>query len=196
MELGSRSCLVMILISRSLGRKVVATTTVVAAFVGLYTVTAIDSKSVERLISQDAMAAERPEPGTAAASHLRFTATAYCKGTTTASGVNVRTGIAAADPELLPVGTVVQVDRLPEKYNGIYTILDTGPEVQGRHIDIYIWNCNEALALGRREIALNVLRLGWNPQASTPTLVDRLFRRREAERGLPAPLPSRPIEIR
>ena len=184
----------MILISRSLGRKIVATTTVAVVFIGLYTVTAIDPKGVERLIEQDA---EAFQPGTADATHLRFTATAYCKGTTTASGVNVRTGIAAADPALLPVGTVIQVDRLNEKYNGIYTILDTGPEVQGRHIDIYIWNCNEALALGRRDVTVNVLRLGWNPQASTPSLVDRLFRRREAERGLPAaPLPSRPVEIR
>ena len=194
MDLGSRCCRVMILISRSLGRKMVATTTVAMAFVGLYSVTAIDSISVGRIIGE-ARGFERPEPGTAAASHLRFTATAYCKGTTTASGVNVRTGIAAADPALLPVGSVIQVSKLDEKYNGIYTILDTGPAVQGRHIDIYIWSCNEALALGRREVGVNLLRLGWNPQASTPTLVDRLFRRREAERGLPAPLPSRPVAI-
>ena len=131
-------------------------------------------------------------------SHLRFTATAYCKGTTTASGVNVRTGIAAADPDLLPVGSVIQVYRLGERYNGIYTIMDTGPAVQGRHIDIYMWSCNEALELGRRDIAINVLRLGWNPKASTPTLIERLFRQRElAQRSeVPTPLPSRPIEIR
>ncbi len=85
-----------------------------------------------------------PAPG----ARLRFTATAYCKGTTTASGVNVRTGIAAADPDLLPVGSVIQVDRLGERYNGIYTIMDTGPAVQGRHIDIYMWSCNEALEFG------------------------------------------------
>ena len=87
-----------------------------------------------------------PDPAT----HLRFSATAYCKGTTTASGVNVRTGIAAADPDLLPVGSVIQVYKLGERYNGIYTIMDTGPAVQGRHIDIYMWSCNEALELGRR----------------------------------------------
>jgi 3D (Asp-Asp-Asp) domain-containing protein len=91
--------------------------------------------------------------------------------------VNVRTGIAAADPDLLPVGSVVQVDRLGERYNGIYTIMDTGPAVQGRHIDIYMWNCNEALALGRREALLTVLRLGWNPKATAPSLLQRLLRR-------------------
>ena len=123
----------------------------------------------------------------AQATHLRFTATAYCKGTTTASGVNVRTGIAAADPELLPVGSVIQVYKLGERYNGIYTIMDTGPAVQGRHIDIYMWSCNEALELGRRDIAINVLRLGWNPKASTPTLIDRLFHQRELAQRDDAP---------
>ena len=120
---------------------------------------------------------------------LRFTATAYCKGTTTASGVNVQTGIAASDPDLLPVGSVIQVDRLGDKYNGVYTIMDTGPKVQGRHIDIYMWNCNEALALGRKNVQINVLRLGWNPRASTPRLIDRLFRQREAAQDAPDPPP-------
>jgi hypothetical protein len=104
--------------------------------------------------------------------------------------VNVRTGIAAADPDLLPVGSVVQIDRLSEKYNGIYTIMDTGPKVQGRHIDIYMWSCHEALELGRRSMQIVVLRLGWNPKASTPTLVDRLFRQREKARELPAAPPA------
>ena len=80
----------------------------------------------------------------------------------------MRTGIAAADPDLLPVGSVIQVERLGDRYNGIYTVMDTGPAVQGRHIDIYMWSCNEALELGRRARGITVLRLGWNPQASTP----------------------------
>ena len=75
-------------------------------------------------------------------------------------------GIAAADPDLLPVGSVIQVDRLGEKYNGIYTIMDTGPKVQGRHIDVYMWSCNEALQFGRRKMEVTVLRLGWNPRDS------------------------------
>jgi 3D (Asp-Asp-Asp) domain-containing protein len=147
------------LISRSIGRKLVATLTAAAGFVFLYEATVIDSRYAARPAVAEQAA---PSPG----ARLPFTATAYCKGTTTASGVNVRTGIAAADPDLLPVGSVVQVDRLGDRYNGIYTIMDTGPAVQGRHIDIYMWSCNEALALGRRDISLSVLRLGWNPRAS------------------------------
>jgi 3D (Asp-Asp-Asp) domain-containing protein len=187
----------LISISRSLGRKLAATTTVAAAFVFTYEATMMDFRYIARPGKVEAAGAdEAPLP--AGGVHLKFTATAYCKGTTTASGVNVRTGIAAADPDLLPVGSVIQVYKLGERYNGIYTIMDTGPAVQGRHIDIYMWSCNEALSLGRKDIALNVLRLGWDPHASTPTLVDRLFRQREAARDSEpsAPLPSRPIEIK
>src|SRR5262245_38586872 len=165
----------MMLLSRSLGRKIVATGTAAVAFAFLYEATILDSRYAARAELWSDVA--KPAPG----ARLRFTATAYCRGTTTASGVNVRNGIAAADPDLLPVGTVVQVDRLGERYNGVYTIMDTGPAVQGRHIDIYMWNCDEArYEFGRRSAGLTVLRLGWNPRASNPSLIDRLFRRREA----------------
>jgi 3D (Asp-Asp-Asp) domain-containing protein len=171
------------LLSRSLGRKVFATGTAAVAFAFLYEVTILDSRYAARQ-AELREATATPAPG----ARLRFTATAYCRGTTTASGVNVRNGIAAADPDLLPVGSVIQVDRLGDRYNGIYTVMDTGPAVQGRHIDIYMWNCDEArYEFGRRTAGITVLRLGWNPHASTPRLVERLFRQREA--ALPAAPP-------
>src|SRR3954452_17867209 len=107
----------MMLLSRSLGRKIVATGTAAVAFAFLYEVTILDSRYAERQ-------AELWESGAGPAqgAHLPFTATAYCRGTTTASGVNVRNGIAAADPDLLPLGSVVQVARLGARYDGIYTI--------------------------------------------------------------------------
>jgi len=126
-----------------------------------------------------------PVPG----ARLDFNATAYCKGTTTASGAEVRTGIAAADDDILPVGSVVNVTTDNAKYNGVYTIMDTGPKVQGRLLDLYMWSCHEALSFGRRAIQVIVLRLGWNPNASTPSLIDRLFRRRERASSVPPPAP-------
>jgi 3D (Asp-Asp-Asp) domain-containing protein len=184
----------MLLISRSIGRKLAATAAVALGFILMYESKAMDFRYVSPV---EADAAPEEAVPSAGAHHLRYTATAYCKGTTTASGVNVRTGIAAADPELLPVGSVIQVYKLGERYNGIYTIMDTGPAVQGRQIDVYMWSCHEALQFGRRTIGINVLRLGWNPTASTPSLVQRLFRQREAAKlETAAPLPSRPIEIR
>jgi 3D (Asp-Asp-Asp) domain-containing protein len=153
-------------LSRSLTRKLAALCGGVLGFVLLYEVTALDSKATaahEVEVRETAW----PRPG----ARLRFHATAYCKGTTTASGTTVRTGIAAADQLLLPVGSVIQIDSLSPRYNGIYTVMDTGPAVQGREIDIYMWNCNEALDFGRRSIAVNVLRLGWNPKASVPAAI-------------------------
>jgi len=113
---------------------------------------------------------------------LDFTATAYCKGTTTASGVAVRRGIAAADPQLLPVGSVVSLSTGVPAFDGVYTVLDTGPAVQGRRLDLYVWSCYEALDFGRRRVQATILRLDWDPRASQPSGVDRLFRRREARR--------------
>ena len=168
------------LLSRSTGRKLLVTAVGAVAFAFLYEVTTLDSRYAARQAELREETAP-PAPG----ARLRFAATAYCKGTTTASGVNVRTGIAAADPDLLPVGSVIQIERLPDKYNGVYTVMDTGPKVHGRHIDIYMWSCIEALQLGRRAMQLTVLRLGWNPKASVPTLIHRLFRQREA--SLPPP---------
>jgi 3D (Asp-Asp-Asp) domain-containing protein len=55
---------------------------------------------------------------------------------------------------------------VPDAYRGIYTVLDTGPEIQGREVDIYIWSCHEALQFGRRHAEITVLRLGWNQKST------------------------------
>jgi len=171
------------IISDRFWRRAVVTAIAAVGFVSFYEVTALDSKYVARLASLRETSAP-PLPG----SRLAFSATAYCKGLLTASGVAVQSGVVAADPELLPVGTVLELDSLPPKYNGIYTVMDTGPAVQGRHLDIYMWSCNEALQFGRKAVHLTVLRMGWNPRATTPSFVDRLFKRPEAPT-----LPARPL---
>ena len=162
------------LISRSLSRKLLVTLVVAVGFVLLYETTTLDSRfALTKVTPADP---GTPSPG----ARLKFGATAYCKGRTTASGVNVRSGIAAADPDLLPVGSVVKVDAPGSRHDGVYTIMDTGPKVQGRRLDLYMWSCHEALDFGYASVDLSVLRLGWSPQASEPTLIGRLFRRREA----------------
>jgi hypothetical protein len=53
-----------------------------------------------------------------------------------------------------------------------------------------MWSCNEALQFGRRPIHLTVLRLGWNPRATTPSFLERFFKRSNPVEPLPArPLP-------
>lgn len=150
----------MLLVSRSLRRKLLATLLGAAAFFLLYQATVIDSRTIGGHGTK--LAVGPPQPG----SRTGFSATAYCKGQTTASGVAVRAGIAAADPKILPIGSVVQVDGVAEPYRGIYTVLDTGPEIQGREMDIYIWSCTEALQFGRRNVDVTVLRLGWNQKST------------------------------
>jgi 3D (Asp-Asp-Asp) domain-containing protein len=174
------------ILAYSFWRKAVALVGLMVGFVFLYETRIFDSQyaAIQKLLTE----AGPPPPG----SKLTFTATAYCKGSTTTSGVTARTGVAAADPRLLPVGSVINVAAGIGKYSGVYTIMDTGPEVQGRELDLYIWSCNEALAFGRTSIDVTVLRLGWDPQASSPRLIDRLFRRREASRRIPQPEPPPP----
>src|SRR5512142_1423673 len=161
------------LIARSLRPKIVATLVIIAGFVVFYEATIFDSRFSTRQLLLVAPGTPLPDPdapkgdvveATAAKGMsgillvpapppvpaLRFAATAYCKGAMTASGVIPRTGVAAADEELLPVGSVIQVGRLGPRYDGVYTIMDTGPKVQGRNIDLYVWNCNEAVKFGRR----------------------------------------------
>lgn len=171
------------ILAYSFWRKAVALIILMVGFVFVYETRIFDSQyfAIQKLLAERGTA----PPG----SRLTFTATAYCKGSTTASGVAARTGVAAADPQLLPVGSVVNVAAGLPKYSGVYTIMDTGPEVQGRELDLYMWSCNEALAFGRKSVDITVLRLGWDPQASSPRLIDRLFRRREAARKVPDPEP-------
>ncbi len=129
-----------------------------AGFLLLYEATVVDSRTVPAARFA----------GAGAGSRLEFQATAYCKGETTASGAPVRSGVAAADPAVLPLGSIIQLDGLPDRYQGIYTVLDTGPKVQGRHVDVYMWSCHDALAFGRRSVKLTILRLGWNPKSIRP----------------------------
>jgi rare lipoprotein A (peptidoglycan hydrolase) len=90
---------------------------------------------------------------------------------------------------MLPSGSVVSVNTGDAKTSGIYTIMDTGPAVQGRILDLYMWSCHEALAFGRKQVQVTVLRLGWNPHASTPGIVDTLFRSRQVKKQKQAVAP-------
>jgi 3D (Asp-Asp-Asp) domain-containing protein len=178
-------------ITQSFTRKVVVTLGAAVGFVFVYETTIRDS----RYAARQALVVEAAAQATMLGTPLAFTATAYCKGETTASGVGVRTGIAAADPALLPVGSVLRIDTPDSRYDGIWTVMDTGPAVQGRIIDLYMWSCHDALKFGRRPVHVNVVRLGWNPQNSERSVVDVLFRKRERDRALiPVPIPAKLVD--
>ena len=177
------------IIAGSLWRKVFVTLVAAVAFVSLLEVTMLDSQDLPWLgpgVANDLSSA--PSPG----ARLTVAATAYCKGLVTSAGVAAQSGVAASDPTLLPLGSIIELDAPDTKYDGIYAILDTGPEIRGREIDLYMWSCIEALQFGRRPVRITVLRLGWNPRATTPGFMERLFKRPQQKAE---PLPSRPLPI-
>jgi len=91
-----------------------------------------------------------------------FVATAYCIKNYTACGVMTRAGIVAADPAVLPLGSIVRIEA--GKYSGLYRVLDTGPGVRGKRLDIFVSCRREAINFGRRKIKLAIVRRGWGGQ--------------------------------
>jgi 3D (Asp-Asp-Asp) domain-containing protein len=146
----------MLRLSRSVRRKLLATGLAAGVFTLLYQATVFDSLKVGDTPSN----VVKP---LGVGSRTAFEATAYCRGEVTAAGIAVRAGMAASDPAVLPLGSTIQIDfdRKTSKYKGIYTVLDTGPEIQGREVDLYMWNCDEAVEFGRQKVMVTVMRRGW-----------------------------------
>lgn len=92
---------------------------------------------------------------------IEFEATAYCNPGITFSGVYVQRGMVAADPKVLPIGSVIEVSA--GDYSGIYTALDTGRLIKGNIIDIFMPDYEEAVQFGRQQVKIRVIRRGWKP---------------------------------
>jgi 3D (Asp-Asp-Asp) domain-containing protein len=90
---------------------------------------------------------------------VSFEATAYTVEGQTASGAQTRAGIVAADPNVLPIGSRIRVSGAG-RYDGEYTVKDTGREIKGREIDIYIASDAEAKRFGRKNVTVEVLQSG------------------------------------
>ena len=84
-----------------------------------------------------------------------FHATAYCLKGRTASGIHTRKGVIAADPSVLPLGTVVHLRS--GQYTGTYTVMDTGGRIKGRRVDVYVPTYKEAVEFGRRQVKIKVI---------------------------------------
>jgi len=109
---------------------------------------------------------ERPREVSAAAPAIvekaapseNFEATAYSLHGRTASGAPATTGVIAADPRVLPIGSRVRIEA--GTYTGEYIVADTGGAVKGKRIDIWTPSSREAMRFGRRTVKLTVLHLG------------------------------------
>jgi len=131
----------------------------VAALIGALQVVALDRANVYKnnsLTSEEMF--EAPEPLLPRSGPLEFEATAYCDFGITKSGVQTSPGIAAADPSVLPLGSLVLVEN--SRYRGIFRILDTGRLVKGRIVDIYMTRYDDAMNFGRQPVKVIVLQYG------------------------------------
>ena len=88
-----------------------------------------------------------------------FQATAYCVTGITKSGIPVAPGHVAADPKVIPLGSMIYVDS--PLMGGIYQVLDTGRLIKGKIIDIYIPSYKRCIEFGRRSVKVKVLRYGY-----------------------------------
>jgi 3D (Asp-Asp-Asp) domain-containing protein len=79
--------------------------------------------------------------------------TMYCLKGTTRNGLPTRPGIVAADPRVLPVGTVIDV-YVGLRYYGRYLVDDTGGVIKGAIIDVWTPDCKDARRFGRRRGAV------------------------------------------
>jgi 3D (Asp-Asp-Asp) domain-containing protein len=110
---------------------------------------------------------------------MRFEATADSVSGITAKGTTTHEGIVAADPDVLPLGSLIRVTGAGA-YSGIYIVTDTGPKVQGRHIDIYMPTTEEARQFGRKTVYVRMILRGNN--------------RRDSKEITPAEPPEKPID--
>ncbi len=84
---------------------------------------------------------------------LRVDAVAYHLPGRTASGLQVRKGVVAVDPELIPLGT-----RLFVPGYGNAVAADVGVAIKGRIIDLWMPSTVEARKWGRKIVVITVYR--------------------------------------
>lgn len=70
----------------------------------------------------------------------------------TASGRKVEEGMVAADTSVLPFGTKIWIEGL-----GVYEVQDTGGDIIGNRIDIYMNDLDRAVQFGRQHRRVIVL---------------------------------------
>jgi len=97
-----------------------------------------------------------PQSPAGASAPALFVATAYCTRGITASGVTVSRGIVAADPAVLPVGSLIRLSGAAS-YDGMYRVLDTGAFIRKQRLDLFIPDCSAARKFGRRPVRVTLV---------------------------------------
>ena len=126
------------------------------------------SRISEKPLQNKALAGKDIDAARSSTESEEFHATAYCVTGISRSGVAIAPGHVAADPEVIPLGSMIYVDS--PLMGGIYQVLDTGELVKGKIIDIFIPSYEACEEFGRRMVKVKVLRygfLGYPPESKS-----------------------------
>lgn len=85
----------------------------------------------------------------------QFEITAYCLKGKTASGTTVTANrTIAADWRVLPKGTRVSI----EGFKGTFVVEDTGSDIKGGRIDIYMLRYDDCMNFGRQKLFVTIVK--------------------------------------
>jgi 3D (Asp-Asp-Asp) domain-containing protein len=70
----------------------------------------------------------------------------------TATGEEVKEGIIAVDPDIIPLGTKVEIKDV-----GVFVAEDTGGKIKGNRVDIYFNSKGEAKDFGRKGVWIRII---------------------------------------
>jgi 3D (Asp-Asp-Asp) domain-containing protein len=95
---------------------------------------------------------------------LKIVATAYAPGphdngkwgSLTHLGTQVRPGVIAVDPRVIPLGSRVYIE-FPDGHGVYARAEDTGGAIKGNRIDIAMWTVNEAYDFGMQDVRVYIL---------------------------------------
>lgn len=95
-----------------------------------------------------------------------FDVTAYCLKGRTSDGGRVRPGVLAADPNVLAPGSIVELHfdvlvpmgLMHSPFDGVYVVADTGDDIVGRRLDLWIRSCPVAWVFGHKIASVKILR--------------------------------------
>jgi 3D (Asp-Asp-Asp) domain-containing protein len=82
-------------------------------------------------------------------------------GTTPVAGFTI-----AADPAVLPLGSIVTIEGLGERM-----VHDVGAKIKGRRIDVFVSSCSEAVLFGRQELKVTVVHVPSDTPQVQPVIV-------------------------
>ena len=89
----------------------------------------------------------------------RYVATAYSVTGVTASGIYTNRHVVAADPSILPIGTIIKI-RHAGRYQGEYVVADTGSKIVGHRLDIYMPSTAACMRFGKKTVKVKLVKLG------------------------------------